>query len=87
MALTVYLFLIVSAVGLSLSVISHICALRGVSGPIGDQTWLLQIGIFIVWLPAILAANWLSGNVPRKDLWKAVLRGSLGWMKYGFHKR
>ena len=72
MTMIAYPFLIFSAAGLVLSVISHICALRGVAGPLGDLTWLLHIGIFIVWLPAILAVQRLSGNVPRRDLWKAA---------------
>jgi len=80
-----YPFLIFSAAGLVLSVISHICALRGVAGPLGDLTWLLHIGIFIVWLPAILAVQRLSGNVPRRDLWQAALRGCPGWMRYGMY--
>jgi len=85
MTIIAYPFLIFSAAGLVLSVISHVCALRGIAGPLGDQTWLLHIGIFIVWLPAILAAHRLSRNVPRRDLWKAALRGCRGWMRYGVY--
>jgi hypothetical protein len=82
MTLIAYPFLVLSAVGLGLSVISHICGLLGVVGPLGDWTWLLHIGIFVVWLPAVLAAQRLSKNVPQKDIWKAALRGCPAWMRY-----
>jgi hypothetical protein len=36
----------------------------------------------VVWLPAILVAQRLVGNVNRKDLWKVVLKGSPDWMRY-----
>lgn len=85
MTTVAYPFLILSEVGLALSVISQICALDSTAGPLGDQTWVLLIGIFIVWLPAILALNRLSRNVRRKDLWKAALRGCPGWMRYGMY--
>ena len=80
-----YPFLIFSAVGLVLSVISHVCGLRGAPGPLGDQTWLLHIGIFVVWLPAVLAVQRLSRNVPRRDVWNAALRGCPRWMRYGMY--
>lgn len=44
--------------------------------------WLLHIGIFVVWIPAIFAAQRLVGNVSRKDFWKVVLIGSPDWMRY-----
>lgn len=44
MTMIAYPFLIFSAAGLVLSVISHVCAPRGIAGPLGDLTWLLHIG-------------------------------------------
>jgi len=41
------------------------------------------MGIFVVWIPAVLAALRLTGKVPRKDFWKAALRGCPPWMRYG----
>jgi hypothetical protein len=43
---------------------------------------VLHIGIFIVWIPAVLVANRLTKDVPRKDFWKAALRGCPEWMRY-----
>jgi hypothetical protein len=44
--------------------------------------WILHIGIFVVWFPAVLVAQRTAGNVNRKDSWKIVLRGTPEWMRY-----
>lgn len=71
-----------AAVGLLLSILSHLAALSGLPGPLGDSAWLLHIGIFVVWIPAVLVFRKLTAEVARKDLWKAALRGSPPWMQY-----
>jgi len=75
-------FASVSAAGLVLSAASHIAAVLGTQGPLGNFAFVLHIGIFVVWIPAVFAANRLVRNVPRKDFWKAALRGCPDWMKY-----
>lgn len=69
-------------VGLTLSILSHLAALLGSQGPLGDYAWVLHIGIFIVWLPTVLVASRIGADFERKDLWKAVLRGCPQWMQY-----
>jgi len=44
--------------------------------------WLLHVGIFAVWIPAVIVAQRLVGDVNRRDFWKAVLKGSPDWMRY-----
>ena len=73
--------LVLSAVGFLLSFVSHVCALIGRPGPLGEFSWLLHIGIFVVWLPAVLAGQVLAHQTPPADLWKTVLRGCPAWMK------
>jgi hypothetical protein len=75
-------FAVIAAVGLLLSIASHLAALRGTQGPLGNFTPMLHIGIFVVWIPTVLVANRFTKNVPRKDLWKVMLRGCPDWMKY-----
>ena len=82
MKTVLYFFAASSAVGLVLSLASHAAALMGTSGPLGDHVWELHIGIFVVWIPAVFASTRLTRNVPRKDAWKAALRGCPDWMKY-----
>ena len=74
-------FAVLSAVGLALSLISHLAALLGTTGPLGDKAWMLHIGCFVVWLPAVLVMNRLTKDVPRRDIWKTALRGSPPWMR------
>jgi hypothetical protein len=76
-----YPFLMLAAVGLALSLIVHINSLFGAANPLGERAWLLHVGIFIVWLPAVLVVNNLARNFKRKDLWRASLRGCPRWMK------
>lgn len=78
-----------SAAGLLASVVVHLCALAGVANPFGPYAWALHIGIFVVWLPAVLVMNRLTANVAFKqnDLWKVALAGCPPWMRrmvYGF---
>jgi hypothetical protein len=69
-------------VGLILSILSHLAALLGSQGPLGDYAWVLHFGIFVVWIPTVLVATRMGADFKRKDLWKAVLRGCPLWMRY-----
>lgn len=69
-------------IGLILSIVSHLAALLGTQGPLGNYAWLLHIGIFVVWLPTVLVASRMGADFKNKDLWKAVLRGCPRWMQY-----
>jgi putative copper export protein len=75
-----YSFAALAAIGLALSVISHVAALFG--SPLGGPIVLLHLGIFAVWLPAIVASRRLTKGFPRKDYWKRGLRGCPAWMRY-----
>ncbi len=73
-------FAAVAAIGLILSVASHLAALLGMAGPLGDHAPVLHVGIFVVWLPTVLVANAMGGG--RRPGWSEVLRGCPPWMKY-----
>ena len=75
-------FAFLSAIGFAASLVSHLSALIGFNGPLGDQTWFLHVGIFVVWIPTVISSHMLSRNVPSKDVWKAALRWCPTWMKY-----
>jgi hypothetical protein len=75
-------FALLSGFGLVLSVISHFAALLGEEGPLGRYTPALHIGIFVVWLPAVLVASRLARNAPQRDIWRVLLRGCPAWMRY-----
>jgi hypothetical protein len=74
--------MLLSAAGLVLSVVAHIASLAGIALPHGGLIfWALHIGIFAVWLPTVLVATRITGDINRKDFWKVVLSGCPTWMR------
>ena len=82
MALVLTPFLILSVIGLELSLVSHTFALLGLPQPLGATAWGLHVGIFVVWVPAVIVSSRLVGDFKRKDFWKAALRGCPDWMRW-----
>ncbi len=74
MAMVLTPFLILSVIGLLLSLLARTIALLGLPQPLGAAAWGLHIGIFVVWLPAITASNRLVRDFQQKDFWRATLR-------------
>lgn len=77
-----WFFVCLSAIGLVVSLWVHLGAVMGRRVAPEAFFWMLHVGIFIVWLPAILVAQRLVGNLSRKDLWKVLLKDSPDWMRY-----
>ncbi len=74
-------FICLAILGLLLSLIVHLSALVGLPQPLGDVTWFLHIGIFIVFLPACIAANISTKDFKQKDAQAAALRGCPRWIQ------
>lgn len=72
----------VAALGLLIALTAAVAAFLGSPGPLAGREPTLFVGLLIVWLPTIFVSTRLSENVPRKDLWKAALRGCPAWMRY-----
>ncbi len=77
-----WLFVGLSAVGLVVSLWVHLAAVMGRRDAPAAFFWLLQIGIFVVWFPAIIIAKQQVGNLQRRDFWNRALKGSPAWMRY-----
>src|SRR6185369_13985049 len=73
-------FVWLSGIGLLLSLWVHIGALMGRNVP--SAFWVLHVGIFVVWFPAVLVAQRLVGNASRKDFWKVILKEAPDWVRY-----
>jgi hypothetical protein len=69
--------LVVAALGLALSIASHVAALQGKPGPLGKYTWTLHLGALAICVPAAIVA--------RKAKWKALLRECPAWMRYALY--
>jgi hypothetical protein len=77
-----WIFASLSCIGLIVSLWVHLGAVMGRRVAPEAFFWMLHIGIFVVWLPAVLVAQRLVGNINRKDFWKVVLKDSPVWMRY-----
>ena len=77
-----WFFICLSAIGLLVSLWIHLGAVMGRRVAPEAFLWVLGVGIFIVWLPAVLVAQRLVGATNRKDFWKVVLKGSPDWVRY-----
>jgi hypothetical protein len=77
-----YCSITLAVVGLALSIASHVAALEGKPGPLGDYTWTLHLGALAVCVPAAIVARRLTRGLPRKDQWRALLGNDPAWMKY-----
>ncbi len=75
-------FLTISAVGFLLSLWVNIRSLMGRRVLPGAFFFILHLGVFVVWFPAIFVAKKKVGNTHRKHFWKLVLTGAPDWMRY-----
>lgn len=80
-----FLFIILSAIGLVLSIVAHLASLVGLPIPGGKFVWSLHIGIFVVWFPAVIVAYLINQGRPYRELWKNVLSGLPRWMRYAVY--
>jgi hypothetical protein len=71
----------VAGAGFCLSLIAHLLALFGVAMPGGGIVWLLHVGIFVVWIPAVFASKGKLRDIPRKEHMKAMMRDCPLWMR------
>lgn len=77
-----WLFVILSFVGLVVSLWVHLGAVMGRRVAPEAFFWILHMGVFVVWFPAFFVAKQRIGNLRRKDFWKAALQGTPDWMRY-----
>jgi hypothetical protein len=75
-----YSFITLSALGLVLSLATHIARLLGFHPP--EELNLLALGIFIIWFPAVIVLSLITDGAFRKDIWKVGLSGAPKWMHY-----
>jgi len=75
-------FLVLSGVGLGLSLWVHLGALAGRRVAPEAFFSMLQVGIFVVWIPAMLVSFKHIGYRRGKNYWKLALRGSPEWIRY-----
>jgi hypothetical protein len=81
MAVLIYPFLALAAVGFVAMLAIHVAALFGVTYPFNHFFKFLVPGVFIAFLPTIFVMNRLTRDFKQKDIWRAALRGCPSWMR------
>lgn len=77
-----WIFIGISAVGLALSLLVHLAAVVGYRVAPQAFFWILHVGIFAVWLPAVFVGSRIAGSADRKYQPKLVFKNAPGWMRY-----
>jgi len=85
MRVLIFMLLLLSTAGFVLSVLAHVFALFGLMPPGGDLVMSLHIGVFVVWIPAVLLSTRVTKNANRNDFWKIMFSGCPLWMRYTFY--
>lgn len=80
-----WFFVVISCVGLALSIWVHVGAILGQRVAPASFFWMLHVGIFVVWFPAVLIAQRLVGNTSRRDVWKVILKDAPVWLRYAVY--
>jgi hypothetical protein len=75
---SLYGLAVVAAFGFVASLLVHLGTWLRIAPP--SAAWVLQVGIFIVWLPAIFAFQRLTKDFKQKESWAAALRGAPLWV-------
>jgi hypothetical protein len=77
-----WLFAGLALLGLILSLWVHANALMGRRVAPEQYFFLLHAGIFVVFVPAVFVMQKRNHNMPSRNSWKVMLRGSPPWMLY-----
>lgn len=84
--------MLVAGLGLAASMVLHLTALFGLAplllSPLGSDAQALPMalimGIFVVWLPAVLLGHRLNTTGNTRPSIQQMLAGCPAWMQYGF---
>ncbi len=68
--------------GFLLSVMVHVFGLLGTDlGRVFPPIWLLHVGVFVVWFPAVMIASLSQPRPHLNDFWKVVTKHTPLWMR------
>jgi hypothetical protein len=78
-----YPFMALALMGFVASLAVHIPAWLGLTFPF--EVFGLHFGIFVVWIPAMLASYGLTGGARGFDYYRYALRGCPKWMRWSVY--
>lgn len=75
-------FLVLAAAGLALSLAAHASTFLGVNpNRQFPATWLLHLGIFVVFVPAVIASIMMARGASKNEWWQRVKRFAPAWLQ------
>ena len=75
-------FMALAGIGFLASLWVHLIALTGHTPKPESLLWIMHLGVFVVFIPAILVTIRRVGSSGRKNYWKLALSGTPDWMRY-----
>jgi hypothetical protein len=81
MRVVLYPFMLLAAAGLVLSLAAHLMALAGIPIPGGKTVFALHIGVFVVWIPAVIVSIRVMRRIRGRKFWHIVLENCPFWMR------
>jgi hypothetical protein len=75
------IFLVLAALGLVVSLAVHLSTFVGLNPSPHSPVMLLHLGIFVVFLPAILTANRAMKGRSKNDAWKLATTFAPAWLR------
>jgi Protein of unknown function (DUF3592) len=78
----IWIFVVLAGIGFAISFWVHVGALFGVQVLPESLFFLMHLGVFLVFLPAVFVARYRIIDANRKNYWKVLLKDSPKWMLY-----
>jgi hypothetical protein len=78
-------FMYLALLGFLASLTAHLASHMGIAKPFGLDPMPLHMGIFVVFVPAVLVSRRLAPGHWRTNYWKTALRGCPAWMRTGLY--
>ena len=75
-------FVVLAIAGFVLSVWIHVAAILGHQAAPDGMFFVMHVGIFVVFFPAVFVTAKRVGRTRGKDTWKHILRGAPEWVRY-----
>ena len=72
-----------AAVGFLLSLAVHVVSIAGIALPNRAPVFALHVGVFVVWVPVVIATIRIPRGSNRRESFENALSGAPAWMSHG----
>src|SRR6185369_661707 len=72
-----------AAAGFLLSLAVHVVSIAGIAFPSRVPVFALHVGVFVVWVPVVIATIRIPRGSNRRESFENALSGAPAWMSHG----